>query len=152
MTGNISAQYHVVYDDRFETVFGLFGLQENDEKLDNLVGTIWTKFFTSDGAGDCYVDPEYDASTDELIYDVPPLEEYFFDEDGLRDREERLQEQIVRVKQQQAQYEDHFPKLAADTPSQKVKISFRMSLMMILPPFRAKFPSVRRRVRQDVVS
>jgi hypothetical protein len=50
VTGNISAQYHVVYDDRFETVFGVFGLQEDDEKLDNLLGTIWTKFFTSDGA------------------------------------------------------------------------------------------------------
>ena len=69
--------------------------------------------------------PEYDASTDELIYDVPPLEEYFLDEDDLRDREERLQEQIVRVKQQQTQYEDHFPKFAADTPSQKVKIRFK---------------------------
>jgi hypothetical protein len=125
VTGNISAQYHVVYDDRFETVFGLFGLQEDDEKLDNLVETIWTKLFTSDGARDCYVDPEYDASTDELIYDVPPLEEYFLDEDDLRDREERLQEQIVRVKQQQTQYEDHFPKFAADTPSQKVKIRFK---------------------------
>jgi hypothetical protein len=40
------------------------------------------------------------------------------------------------VKQQQAQYEDHFPKLAADTPSRKVKISFRMSLMIVkLQPF-----------------
>ena len=79
VSGHISGQYHVVYDERFETVFGLGG--EDDEHLNDLVDNIWSKLFSStDSEGgttphrDWYVTPEYDPEDGELVYDVPPLD------------------------------------------------------------------------------
>ena len=74
-TGYISPQYHVVFDDKFETVFSG---GKSEEEMDK----ICQKLF--DGERENYVEEEYD-SDGVLIYEPPPLDEVWLSEPERRD-------------------------------------------------------------------
>ena len=82
-TGFVSPQYHVVFDDLFETVF-------SSGYDDALVDTICNNLFEYNR--DVYAEEEFDSSGN-LIYHPPPLDEVWLDEPERRDRRERLRHQ-----------------------------------------------------------
>ena len=56
VTNNVSAQYHCVFDDKFEAVTGMLGLEDSpDDPFDEVIERIWHGLFTSDGCRDCDV-------------------------------------------------------------------------------------------------
>ena len=69
-TGYVSPQYHVVFDDKFETVF-------NDGKSSADLDEICAKLFIS--GRESYVEDEYDEDGI-LIYRPPPLNEVWLSE------------------------------------------------------------------------
>ena len=71
-TGYVSPQYHVVFDDLFETVFSS-GADNDlvDSICENLYGT----------SCEIYATDEYDAD-DNLVYKPPPLDEVWLDAKG----------------------------------------------------------------------
>ena len=79
-TGHVSPQYHIVSDDLFETVFG-------DRETDEAVDLICQGLFENNR--DLFAEPEYDADG-ELVYEPPPLETVWLDEEDFRERKERL--------------------------------------------------------------
>ena len=64
-TRHVSPQYHVVFDDKFQTVF-------NDGKTEEQHDTICETLF--EGCRECYVEEEFDESGI-LVYEPPPLDE-----------------------------------------------------------------------------
>ena len=80
-TGFISPQYHVVFDDKFETVFsGSMSAEDLDK--------IFKRLF--DGDRENYVKEEFDDDG-VLIYEPPPLDEVWLSEPEQRDRKDALQ-------------------------------------------------------------
>jgi hypothetical protein len=75
-TGFVSSQYHVVFDDLFQTVF-------SSGDNDALVDTICNNLF--DYNRDVYAEDEFDSSGN-LVYHPPPLDEVWLDESERRDR------------------------------------------------------------------
>jgi hypothetical protein len=73
-TGYVSPQYHVVYDDLFQTVFSAGPIIE-------LVDSMCEELFTT--SCEVYATDEYDAE-DNLVHRPPPLDEVWLDEDGRR--------------------------------------------------------------------
>ena len=69
-TGYISPQYHVVFDDKFETVFHN---GKSSEELDKICNQLFVE------SRDCYVEVEYDEDG-LLIYQPPPLDEVWLSE------------------------------------------------------------------------
>ena len=69
-TGFISPQYHVVFDDKFETVFGG---SISVKKLDRICQRLF------DGDRENYVEEEFD-NDGVLIYEPPPLDEVWLSE------------------------------------------------------------------------
>ena len=61
-TGHVSPQYHVVFDDKFETVFSN---GKTDEEFDKLYEQLFVN------QRECYVEEEYDENGI-LIYEPPP--------------------------------------------------------------------------------
>eukprot|EP00956_Cyclotella_meneghiniana_P015029 scaffold22790_cov42-Cyclotella_meneghiniana.AAC.1 len=82
-TGYVSPQYHVVFDDNFQTVF-------NDGKTSEEVDKICDQLFVE--SRDCYVQEEYDDD-DILIYSPPPLDEVWLSEPERRERRHELEKQ-----------------------------------------------------------
>ncbi len=64
-TGYVSPQYHMVFDDNFQTVF-------TDDKQLEEVDKICNHLFVE--SRDCYVEEEYDKDG-VLVYKPPPLDE-----------------------------------------------------------------------------
>ncbi|KAL7474978.1 hypothetical protein ACHAW6_000914 [Cyclotella cf. meneghiniana] len=64
-TGYISPQYHVVFDDKFETIFHT---GKSTEELDKICNELFVD------SQDCYIEEEYDEDR-VLIYKSPPLDE-----------------------------------------------------------------------------
>ena len=91
-TEYISPQYHIVFDDKFETVF--FG-GKSEEEMDK----ICQKLF--DGERENYVKKEY-GGDGVLIYEPPPLDKVWFSEPERRDRQDALrrQQQITRRREE----------------------------------------------------
>ena len=83
-TQNLSTQLHCIFDDNFETVFGLLG--SASEKLCDNVGLIWDRLFDEEGARDWYVDPNLDHLGTGLEYSINPMEDYWLSPDELRAR------------------------------------------------------------------
>ena len=75
-TGFISPQYHVVFDDKFETVFGG---SMSEEELDRICQRLF------DGDRENYVEEEFDDDG-VLIYEPPPLDKVWLTEPERRDR------------------------------------------------------------------
>jgi hypothetical protein len=69
-TGYVSPQYHVVFDDRFETVV-------SDGKTSEELDKICKELFVN--SRDCYAEEEYDEDG-MLIYEPPPLDEVWLSE------------------------------------------------------------------------
>lgn len=88
-TGHVSPQYHVVFDDLFETVF-------NDGISDEVSDAICTKLFEE--SRDFYVEPEFNDDGD-LVYSPPPLDEIWLTEPERRDRKQRLRDQRLRSRE-----------------------------------------------------
>ena len=84
-TGHVSPQYHCVFDDRFETVFST---GENQAVTDAITDLLW------DSSRELYAKNEYDKD-DLLVYEPPPLEEIWLDED------ERVEARKRRFKQRE---------------------------------------------------
>lgn len=105
-TGGISNQYHCVYDDKFETVFGIGA--DDDAIVDDLINVLWTRLFHTPDGRDWYVEVSADAETGDLVYDAPPLAPEWLTEEEVRDREERLQRQILRNRAQRERFDAQF--------------------------------------------
>ena len=75
-TGFVSPQYHVVFDDLFQTVF-------SSGCNDALVDTICNNLF--DCNHDVYAKDEFDSSGN-IVYHPPPLDEVWLDESEQKDR------------------------------------------------------------------
>ena len=85
-TGHVSPQFHVVFDDLFETV-----IRNGDN--DAVVNSICDGLFNRNR--ELYVEDEFDAD-DMLIYKPPPLHEVWLDETGRRQGKEDLLRQRRR--------------------------------------------------------
>ena len=85
-TGFVSPQYHVVFDDRFETVFSS---GEDDEVINALCEELF------EDSRDVYAEPEYNLDGD-LVYEPPPLDEVWLTEPERRERKEKLRDQRIR--------------------------------------------------------
>ena len=85
-TGFVSPQYHVVFDDKFDTIFC-------DGKSTAELDAICDELFTS--SWDYYAEEEYDENG-LLIYKPPPLDEVWLSEPERRDRKSELQKQRRR--------------------------------------------------------
>ena len=86
-THNLSTQLHCIYDDKFETVFGLLGSAA--DKLNDTVELIWSRLFDQEGSRDWYVDPTLDHLGNNLEYSIPALDDYWLSPDELRARRNR---------------------------------------------------------------
>ena len=75
-TGYVSPQYHVVFDDKFETVFND---GKTSEELDEICNTLFAN------SRECFVEEEYDDDG-MLIYKPPPLDEVWLTEPERRER------------------------------------------------------------------
>ena len=85
-TGHVSPQYHVVFDDKFETVHGS---GENDAAIDAICNRLFIQ------NREVYIEPEFNDEG-ELVYSPPPLEDIWLKEPECRERRERLREQRIR--------------------------------------------------------
>ncbi len=84
-TGFISPQYHLVFDDNFETVF-------SSGKDEEVAEAICKNLFENEK--DIYVKPEYKDG--ELIYLPPPLDEIWLSEPERREHKKKLCDQRIR--------------------------------------------------------
>ena len=94
-TGHVSPQYHVVFDDRFETVF-------NDGKSSAELDKICEELFVNNR--DCYAEEEFDDDGI-LIYRPPPLDEVWLSEEERRERLKSLEEQRDRAQRRRDKLE-----------------------------------------------
>ena len=117
-SGSITNQYHVVYDEKFQSVIGLQA-GEHEESLDKYTRLLFEDLFRTDYARDCYVVPEYHDG--ELVYEVIPLEDEWLTEQEIREKEDRLQQQRLRDAQRRKRYNDQF-KPATPTADSKVRL------------------------------
>ena len=78
-TGHISPQFHLVFDDLFETVFCE---GDNDVVIDAICNDLF------EFNRDWYAKEEYDE--DNLVYQPPPLKDVWLDEQGRRNRKQEL--------------------------------------------------------------
>ena len=85
-TGFISSQHHVVFDDKFETVY-------HDGKSSEELDCICDKLFVS--SRECYAKEEYDEDGI-LIYKPPPLDEVWLTEGEHHNRRTELDRQRQR--------------------------------------------------------
>ena len=86
MTGFISPQYHVVFDDLFESVF-------SSGPNDAIVDAICEDLYRS--SCEVYATEEYDAH-DNLVYKPPPLDEVWLDAEGCEQSKLELRQQRKR--------------------------------------------------------
>ena len=106
-TGYVSPQYHVVFDDLFQTVFSA---GPNNELIDAMCEEL---FNTS---SEVYATDEYDAA-DNLVYCPPPLDEVWLDDEGRRQSRDELRRQRARNDaQMRAREKSARDKASAPTP------------------------------------
>src|SRR6056300_431515 len=85
-TGFVSPQYHLVFDDLFETVFRQ---GDNDVVVDGICNELF------DCNRDWYAEEELNEDG-EVIYRPPPLDDVWLDEQGRRDCKDELARQRQR--------------------------------------------------------
>eukprot|EP00956_Cyclotella_meneghiniana_P020859 scaffold37342_cov71-Cyclotella_meneghiniana.AAC.1 len=90
-TGYVSPQYHVVFDDNFETVF-------HDGKSDDQLQKLCNDLFANNR--DCYVEEEYDEDG-VLLYTPPPLDEVWLSEPERCERRHALDKQRIRTERRE---------------------------------------------------
>ena len=87
-TGFVSPQYHIVFDDQFETVY-------SSGEDDGVVDAICDRLFESNK--DIYVEPEFNFDG-ELVYSPSPLDDVWLTEPERRERIDKLRYQNIRKK------------------------------------------------------
>ncbi|KAL7457958.1 hypothetical protein ACHAWC_009470 [Mediolabrus comicus] len=125
-TGSITNQFHVIYDERFESVMGLV-MNEHLDELEQYVVKLWEELFHTDYARDFYVEPEMSPDGD-LVYEVPPLLDEWLTKEELREKEEHLQEQARRDAARLHRYEEKFKqelRPRTRTADRKVTVRFK---------------------------
>jgi hypothetical protein len=85
-TGYVSPQYHVVYNDLFQTVFSA---GPNTELVDAMCEELFTT------SCEVYATDKYNAE-DNLVYRPPPLDEVWLDDEGPRQSRDELCHQRSR--------------------------------------------------------
>eukprot|EP00804_Cyclotella_cryptica_P031100 CCRYP_011717-RC/>CCRYP_011717-RC protein AED:0.72 eAED:0.31 QI:0/-1/0/1/-1/0/1/0/345 len=98
-TGFVSPQFHVVFDDLFQTVFS----SGND---DVLMDRICNELFEYNR--DIYAEDECDSDGN-LVYRPPPLDEVWLDESERRDRRDRLRRQRELTEERERSKRVHLP-------------------------------------------
>ena len=106
-TGFVSPQYHIVFDDQFETVY-------SSGEDDAVVDAIYDRLFESNS--DIYVEPEYDFD-DELVYSPPPLDEIWLTEPERRERIDRFRDQRIRNEDIQRIRAHNTPQIPSSPPT-----------------------------------
>lgn len=107
-TGFVSPQYHLVFDDNFQTVFSD---GENDAALDIICNHL---FETS---RDRYVDAAETDDDDVIIYHPPPLDDVWLEEPERRERRNELEKQRRRHQQyEKDRWVDKTPDDVPDNP------------------------------------
>ncbi len=110
-TGFVSPQYHVVFDDLFETVFSSGA---NDALVDSICENLYGT------SCEIYATDEYDAH-DNLVYKPPPLDEIWLDAEGREQSKIELRKQrkcfAVPMRPLDQQHEQPFD-------NQSVKINY----------------------------
>jgi hypothetical protein len=89
-TGFVSPQFHVVFDDPFNTVYGD---GEGNLITDAICNLLW------ENNQELYAEDKY-GPDGSLIYTPPPLDKVWLDEEGLCKRREQLLDQRRRVEHQ----------------------------------------------------
>ena len=89
-TGNVSSQYHCVFDDLFQTVHSA---DDEDNIVDAITDLLW------DNARELYALDEFDKDG-MLVYEPPPLDEVWLDEPARCDHKNHLDRQRRRVVEQ----------------------------------------------------
>jgi hypothetical protein len=117
ITGHVSPQYHVVFDDLFQTVFA-------SHREVSAFNQICDELF--DDCREVYAEEEYEDG--ELVYRPPPLDDVWLDEPARRDRREALKEQRGRQERREQRQRAKLPDIIplnrkADPPPEGVPIS-----------------------------
>ena len=86
-TNYVSPQYHLVFDDKFDTIF-------QESKTEEELELICQDLFESNR--DCYVDPEGEFDDGILVYKPPPLDEVWLSDTERRERKAKLSRQRQR--------------------------------------------------------
>ncbi len=94
-TGYVSPQYHMVFDDKFKTVFHD---GKTTDKLDQMCSTLLAD------SRDCYAENEFDEDG-MLIYKPPPLDEVWLSEPECRNCRIQLEKQCDRAVRQEKELE-----------------------------------------------
>ncbi|KAL7524301.1 hypothetical protein ACHAWF_002295, partial [Thalassiosira exigua] len=102
-TGFFSPQYHVVFDNKFETVYSAGA---DDEVVDAICKDIFEN--SRDCSRDWYVEPEYDDDG-VLVYEPPPLDKVWESEPDQRRQKERLRRQCERNEELQRNNDQGHP-------------------------------------------
>lgn len=131
-SGSITAQYHVVYDEKFQAVAGM-SVGDDDEDLSTYVQDLWKNLFDSPYATDWYAENELD-SDGEIVFEVPPLADEWLTEEEIRQKEERLQDQLLRNKARERRYNNQFEEPARRQAEEKVTIRFKDEASIIDDP------------------
>jgi hypothetical protein len=116
-SNNLSTQLHVVFDDKFETVFGMLG----SDDLDNAVTTVWERLFQTEGARDWYVDLESDSDDEYPQYNIPFLEDMWLSPTEVREKRRRLNDLATHQKQERLKFEKE---LVPDAPQPDLHVRF----------------------------
>jgi hypothetical protein len=107
-TGYVSPQYHVVYDDLFQTVFSA---GPNTELVDAMCEELFTT------SCELYATDEYNAE-DNLVYRPPPLDKVWLDDEGCRQSRDELRRQRSR-NDAQVRFRDRAARERASAPTTK---------------------------------
>lgn len=103
-TGYVSPQYHVVFDDKFETVFHN---GKTSEELDLICDSLFAN------SRECYAEEEYDDDGI-LVYKPPPLDEVWLSEPERRERRVELEKQRHRTYNREKELESREVKQRLD--------------------------------------
>ena len=118
-TGYVSPQWHVVFDDKFESVFSTGCI--SDEDFDRICSTLY------DESRDWYIDPDDFDDDGDLVYAPPPLDEVYLNEEERRERKERLDQQRNNNRRSRVKFEEAFlPEV--ETPSTVVQFDTKVEM------------------------
>ena len=119
-TGHVSPQWHVVFDDKFESVFSTGCISDDD--FDRICSTLY------DESRDWYLEPEDFDDDGDLVYEPPPLDEVYLNEEERRERKERLDRQRSHNRRTRVKFEEAFlPEV--ETPSSVVQFDTDVELV-----------------------
>ena len=119
-TGHVSPQWHVVFDDKFESVFSTGCMSDDD--FDRICSTLY------DESRDWYLEPEDFDDDGDLVYEPPPLDEVYLNEEERRERKERLHQHRSHNRSTRVKFEEAFlPEV--ETPSSVVQFDTEVELV-----------------------